>query len=113
MDKYIILLPLNYNDGKTVPKAIIRELIQLLYHLANGCTIEGEIKGFYRMKSGRKQEDRLLKVWVLIPPERSQNLKELVRQFCLRLGQESMWLEKSMSIVEFVGPESQSGETSV
>lgn len=109
MDKYIILLPLNYNDGRVVPKAVLREMLQSLYEMAGGCTIEGQVKGTYRMKSGRKQEDKLLKVWVLIPSAQSRGLKELVRQFCTRLGQESMWLEKSRSIVEFIRPDATSG----
>jgi len=109
MDKYVVLLPLNFNNGKRVPKALLRECMEMLYGLANGYSIEGEIKGAYRMKSGGKQEDRLLKVWVLIRPDRGDELRELVRRFCVRLGQESMWLEKTMSVVEFVGPESTSG----
>ncbi|HVX86244.1 MAG TPA: hypothetical protein VH253_15785 [Phycisphaerae bacterium] len=105
MDEYVILLPLAYNDGKAVETAVLRELMQLLYDLAEGYTIEGEVKGAYRMKSGRKQEDRLLKVWVLIPPESVPKLRALVRGFCIRLNQESMWLEKEPSIVEFIHPD--------
>ena len=109
MDKYIILLPLNYNDGRPVPRPIVRQLIQRVYNLGDGCTVEGEVKGAYKMKTGRKQEDRLLKVSVLISAGRAGELRELVRQFCIRLRQESMWLEKSMSVVEFVGPEPTEG----
>jgi hypothetical protein len=110
MDKYVILIPLNYNDGKAVPKKIIREALDALYDLADGCTIEGKVKGAYRMKSGARQDDVLLKVWVMIAPDHTKKLKEMVRQLCVRLGQESMWLEKSNSIIELVEPGSDVGD---
>jgi len=111
MDKYIILLPMTYNDGKAVPKAVTCTVLKALYDLASGYTIEGKVRGAFRMRSGGKQEDTLLKVWVLIPSERVRDLKNLVRQFCVQLGQESIWLEKTISVVEFVGPASVSEDS--
>ncbi|HEY4330828.1 MAG TPA: hypothetical protein VGN88_13890 [Phycisphaerae bacterium] len=110
MDKYIILLPMNYNDGTKVSREVLKRVIAELYDLANGYTIEGKIRGAYRMKSGQKQEDDHLKIWVLISPEDAEPLRELVRKFCRELGQESMWLEKTMSIVEFVEGDLPDGE---
>jgi hypothetical protein len=110
MDRYIILLPLHYNEGSAVPKRILREALQSLYDLANGYTIEGKVRGAYRMKSGQKQEDELMKVSVLVGPEKAGALRKLVGEFCRRLGQESMWLEYLHSDVEFVSPGELTGD---
>ena len=110
MEKYIILLPLTYNDGTSVPSKVLRDVISELYVLANGYTIEGQVKGAYRMQSGKKQEDVLLKVWVLISPGDADALRQLVRRFCIKLRQESIWLERSASFVEFVAGDLPVGE---
>jgi hypothetical protein len=110
MDRYIILLPLNYNDGSAVPKQVLREALQALYELADGYTVEGRVQGVYRMAGGRKQDDELLKVWVLIAPEKGGALRELVSGFCRRLGQECIWLERTFGYVEFVGPDGPTGD---
>jgi predicted xylose isomerase-like sugar epimerase len=110
MDRYIILLPLNHNDGSAVPKEVLREALQALYELADGYTVEGHVRGAYRMTSGRKQEDELLKVWVLLAPDKADALRKLVGEFCRRLGQEKIWLERTFGYVELVGPDGPSGD---
>ncbi len=64
------------------------EAIDHLYLLSGGYTIDGTIEGAYKMKSGAKQVDMLLKVWVLIRDNQEvEVLKKLVRSFCKRLDQ--------------------------
>ena len=109
MDRYIILLPLNFNDGSAVPKKVLREALEALCELADGYTIEGNVQGVYRMTSGRKQEDVLMKVWVLIGPEKADALKKLVSGFCRRMGQEKIWMERTFGFVELVGPDGPTG----
>lgn len=105
MDRYVILLPLHDNAGLPFTEVQMQEAIDALYILANGYSIEGRVQGAYRMKSGKKQEDELLRVSVLIAPECADELRALVREFCRRWGQECIWLEKSNSVVELVEPE--------
>jgi hypothetical protein len=101
-DKYTILLPLKFNDGQDVPPEVLMEAIDALYLLSGGYTIEGTVEGAYKMRSGAKQTDKLLKVSVLITSDQAEKLKALVRSFCRRLDQECMWLEKTPSLVEFI-----------
>ena len=63
------------------------------------------------MHSGKKQEDMLLRVSVLIAPADEADLRSLVREFCRRFRQECIWLEKSNSIVELVQPEPPQGDS--
>ena len=55
MVKYVLLLPLTYNNKKKVPKDVRKRIFDELYRLANGCYIAGQGEGAYRMKSGKKQ----------------------------------------------------------
>lgn len=34
--KYVVLFPLNYNDGSTVPKAVLDQFLDELFVLAGG-----------------------------------------------------------------------------
>ena len=110
MDKYVVLLPLHYNNGTRVPRSEIKAAIDALYALAGGHTLEGHGKGAYRMKSGKKQEDELLKVSVALAEGLDDELRTMVRGFCRRFDQECIWLEKSNSNIELVEPTASQGD---
>ncbi len=107
--KYVLLLPLTYNDKSKVPKDVRRRIFDDLYRLANGYTIAGKGRGAYRMKSGKKQVDWTLQVWVAVEEEDEDALKEMVAGFAELLGQESMYLERVNSTVEFIPPKAAGG----
>jgi hypothetical protein len=50
--KYVLLLPLTYNDKSKVPKNVKDQILDELFALAGGYHIAGAGKGAYRMKSG-------------------------------------------------------------
>lgn len=100
--KYVMLLPLTYNDGSHVPQAVQDCIFDDLYLLAGGYRLGGTGKGAYRMKDGSKQIDDSLEVWVVVDEEDQSALIELVAKFCELLDQESIYLEKVHSDVEFV-----------
>jgi hypothetical protein len=78
-----------------------REIIEAF----NGWTVAGEVKGSYRMsKTGKKQVDRLLHVWVAVEKKVIPQLKEMVARFGALLGQEAMYFEVSESRVELIPP---------
>ena len=102
--KYIILIPLTYNDGTQVPKAVLDDIEADLFALASGYTIAGTVKGAYRMQDGSKQVDDSVQMWVVVDEQDGDALRALVAQIGTKLGQESMYLERMTSSVEFIPP---------
>ena len=102
--KYILLLPLTYNDRSKVPDEVRRRILDDLFQLAGGYHIAGEGKGAYRMMSGDKKVDRSLEIWVVVEESDQEALKSMVAGFARLLGQESMYLERANSNVEFITP---------
>ncbi|MEX0712809.1 MAG: hypothetical protein WD278_10695 [Pirellulales bacterium] len=100
--KYVLLVPLDYNDGTLVSEDMLTHIEEELYLLAGGFTVAGEGRGAYRMKTGEKQVDRSLQFWVVVDEGQENALRELVSGFGAMLGQESMYLERTGSTVEFV-----------
>jgi hypothetical protein len=107
--KYVLLLPLTFNDKSTVPKDVIRRIFDDLYRLANGYHIAGKGRGAYRMKTGQKHVDWSLEVWVAVDEGDEDTLKEMVAGFAELLGQESIYLERVNSTVEFIPPRAAGG----
>lgn len=100
--KFVLLLPLTYNDGSQVPEDVLCRIEDELFVLAGGYTIAGTGKGAYRMRNGSKQVDETLQVWVVVDEEDEATLRKLVAGFGELLGQESMYLERTTSTVDFV-----------
>jgi hypothetical protein len=110
--KYILLLPLTYNDKSKVPKSVKGQIFDELFALAGGYHIAGVGKGAYRMKSGEKQVDYSLEIWLAIDESAEAALKTLVAKFGAMLGQEAMYLERTGGIVEFIPSLNGGGEGS-
>ena len=108
--KYILLLPLTYNDKSKVPKSVKEQILGDLFALAGGYHIAGTGQGAYLMTSGEKQVDYSLEIWLAIEEKDEQELKALVAKFGALLGQEVMYLERTGSTVEFIPPLAEGGE---
>jgi hypothetical protein len=54
LQKYLLLVPLQFNDGTPVPESVILGLQEKLFALGGGFTIAGTVKGAY--PSGRRVE---------------------------------------------------------
>ena len=105
MTKYILLLPLEYNDGSAIPQESLEKVFEELYSLANGYYVAGLGEGAYRMDDGEKRMEPCLQVWVAIDDSRlgiHTLLLEKVRYFARLLQQESIYLEECVSEVLFV-----------
>jgi hypothetical protein len=50
--KYVLLLPITYNDGSHVDQTDLDSIFDDIWVLAGGYTIVGEVTGAYRMASG-------------------------------------------------------------
>lgn len=101
-EKVTLLLPLTYNDGSAVEQEKLKQIRNELYALCAGYTIECTVEGAYKMQSGKKQVDKLLKIFVVIERAEIANLKHLVLKFGSQLKQESMYFERSQSRIEFI-----------
>ena len=70
-----------------------------------GWTIEGIVKGAYRMQSGQKRVEDLVKVAVVLDEAQLPELEAMVGRWCARLGQEVMLLKIADFVVKFIPPE--------
>ncbi len=102
--KYVMLLPLTYNDKSEVPKLVRDQIEDEIYLLAGGYRYGATGSGAYRMKSGQKQIDVTQEVWIAVEEAGEEALKEMVGRFATLLGQESIYLERTGGTVEFIPP---------
>jgi hypothetical protein len=109
LPKFILLVPLNYNDGTEVPKEIILDFEMELFALGGGCTNAGTVEGAYQMADGSRQVDQLLQLWIGLPEEYVPELETLVGQLGKKLGQESMYFERTGSRITFIPPQCSGG----
>jgi hypothetical protein len=101
----IVLIPLTYNDGTKVPQDILLGIFEEIYVAFQGWTNEGTVKGAYRMRSGQKQVEDLLKVSIVLNQSQIPQLEGMVSAWCARLGQETMLLKIADYSIKFVPPQ--------
>jgi hypothetical protein len=99
------LVPLSYNDGSPVPRAVFAEIENCLFERFGGYTVVGTVVGAYRMADRTRVEERSLMISVAVPEERVADLRRRVAGFARQLRQESMYFEVSDATVELVRPE--------
>lgn len=102
--KYLLLVPTQLNDGSDVPKSVFLELEDTLFEHFDGCTIGGTVRGAYKMQDGKKAIDHSVVWWIVIREGQYNELREIVAKLGQVLGQESMYLEKTGSTIDFVEP---------
>jgi hypothetical protein len=105
LTKFILLIPLRYNDGRPVPEQVIATFQEHLFRLGGGFTVAGFVRGEYRMEDGTRQIDECLQVWIGIPEESYPEFRQLVGKLGAELGQESMYLEQTGATIHFVPPQ--------
>jgi len=111
-EKVILLLPLTYNDGSAVAKEAMEQILQELFVEFGGYTVAGEVEGAYAMRSGAKQVDTCLEVWITVESDDDSlnRLRRMVAWFAAVLRQETMYFERTGSKVEFIAPDSSTQE---
>ena len=102
--KFILLVPLRYNDGTEVSAETLQSIDDDLFILAGGYTVAGEVEGAWKMDDGTRQVDRCAQYWIVIDDDLIEELKALVSGLASLLGQEAMYLERVDGFVEFVEP---------
>ncbi len=107
--KFVLLVPLRYNDGREVPGDVILNLKEKLFSLADGFTDKGTVRGAYRMADGKKQIDQSAEYWIWLKEEYVAELRQVVAELGAKLGQESMYLERTVGTLDFVPPQPRGG----
>lgn len=110
LTKLILLVPLRYNDGRQVPKEVILDFQEELFALGGGFTVAGTVQGAYRMADGTKQVDDSLQIWIGLKEEYVPELERLVGELGAKLGQESMYLERTGGKIDFIPPQQPGGQ---
>jgi hypothetical protein len=100
----VVLIPLTYNDGTKVPPGTIESIYDQLYRSFHGWTTEGTVRGAYRMRSGQRRVEKLLKFSVILDEVRLPALEAMVAAWCAQLGQEGMLLKVTDATVRLVPP---------
>jgi hypothetical protein len=101
----IFLIPLTYNDGTRIPQDTIESIYDELFVAFAGWTVEGTVQGAYRMQTGEKRVESLVKVSVILDESQLPELEEMIARWAARLGQETILLKIADYIVKFVPPE--------
>ncbi len=101
----VVLIPLTYNDETKIPLELLESILDQVYRAFDGHTIEGTVKGTYRMQSGQKRAEDLIKVSIVLNENRVPELERMIAAWAAQLGQETMLLRITDSAVKFVGPQ--------
>jgi hypothetical protein len=102
--KFILLVPLRYNNGRKVPENLLTQIENDLFDLADGFTNAGRVRGAYRMKDGSRKSDETSCYWLIVAEDKVSELKSTVADICRLLKQEAMYLERVDAEVEFILP---------
>src|SRR5262245_6994477 len=86
-------LPLSHNDGSPVPARTLEKFLDELFTAFDGWTIEGKVKGAYRMQNQERQVEDLLKVSIVLDAVRIAELEAMVSAWCAELEQEVMLMK--------------------
>jgi hypothetical protein len=82
-----------------------------LYVAFHGWTVEGTVKGAYRMQSGEKRVEDHLKLSVILNESQVADLEAMVARWARTLGQETMLLKVADSTVKFIPPPPEGDES--
>jgi hypothetical protein len=100
----VLLIPLTFNDGTAIASRKILSIVNELYAAFSGWTKEGVVEGAYRMKTGRRRVEKLLKLSVILEEAKIPELEEMVAKWCDELDQEAMLVKITDAAVKLISP---------
>jgi hypothetical protein len=100
----LVLIPLSYNDRSLIPQEVLDEILNQIYLFAGGHTINGIVKGTYKLASGDKCVEDLMEVMVVFKAGDKKQFETMVSEWASELGQESMLVTYTNYQVSFVEP---------
>lgn len=104
MLKCTIMLPVNYNDGKSIAKDAMQICLDGLLRIAGGYTLLPECIGAYRMDSGAICQEPVTPVWVCVEPDKLPDIKRWCQHIAETLEQECVYLETCVVNINFLAP---------
>jgi hypothetical protein len=107
----VVLIPLTYNDGTQVPQNTLESIREEIFVAFQGWTIEGTVKGAYRMRTGQKRVENLQKISIVLDQTQIPELEAMIARWAARLGQETMLVKIADFIVKFISPEPEEEES--
>lgn len=102
--KATILIPLTFNDGTSISLKTLEKIQDEIFVSFHGWTIEGVVKGAYRMQTGERKVESLQRISVYLASAEIEALEKMVAKWAELLGQEAMLLEVADFEVKFVPP---------
>jgi hypothetical protein len=90
--KALFYLPLHDNDGRDLIEEIVALQDELFVRFA-GWTLQGYVKGAYRMADGTQALDESAAYIVVLDEARVGELEQLLRDFKHKTLQETLYLE--------------------
>lgn len=104
LPKWTIQIPLAYNDGSEVPRAILDQILEEIFVLSNGFQISAPIDGAFRMSDGTKMVEKMLPISLGVQEENVPDLEKMAAKFAAILRQESLYLERTGGTMYFIPP---------
>lgn len=102
MQKVTMLLPIAYNDGNPIPEVDTQRILKQIADIAGGYTIDGIVKGSYRMDNGVVVTEELQKIFVVVGEDKVCFLRDVAEYACGIFKQESIYFERQHTAVDFV-----------
>lgn len=100
MKRYTLLVPTHSNAGNAFSYWVFQDLEDTFVKLFRGFTLTGLVHGCYVSDNGQVMFDSSRQYWIVTDNE--QALLETVRDLCLTLDQECIYLELPGGEVKFV-----------
>jgi hypothetical protein len=100
----VLVIPLTFNDGTAVSNVQIVSIVNELYASFRGWMKEGIVEGAYRMRTGKRRVEKLLKISVVLEEDQIPDLEAMVAKWCTELDQETMLLKITAANVKFIPP---------
>jgi hypothetical protein len=107
----VLLIPLTYNDGTEVSRDVLDSILDEVYLVFAGWTIEGVVKGAYQMTSGEKRVEELLKIAVVMTDNQVAEFEAMVARWAALLDQEVILVKISDFVVKLIPPEAKENQT--
>jgi len=104
MIKVTILVPTNYNDGRTVGQYYFDALDLWFASHFEGFAKQNGLFGCYNMSDGNLAKDSLISYSVVCDPSELYNLNRIAAKIATGLGQECIYLEWHDVNMELVKP---------
>ena len=99
--RYTIILPVKYNDGKTIEPYKLDSALFDLMEIAIGFTAY-ESFGCYRMPDGTAKREPNITVWTVADKAKMASLKNLCKLFAAMFRQESIFFAFSPISVDYI-----------